>query len=82
MARVLNELIRELNKLPFQLPRYIIIILDKDLIANADLYDYGVSRTIEDTLKWLLININLAIEMCKEDIMGKRPGGISMTSEP
>ena len=82
LARVLNELIKELNKPPYQLPRYIIVILDKDLIANADLYDYGVSRTIEDTLKWLLININQAIETRKEDIMGKRPGGISTTSEP
>ena len=42
LARVHNSLVDALNKDNY-LPRYIIIILDKDLIVNADLYNYGVS---------------------------------------
>ena len=82
LARVFNRLVKQLNEEPFILPRYIIITLDKDLIQSADLFDYGVSRIIEDTLKWLLININMVIEMRKEDLAGKHAGAVSTTSEP
>ena len=82
LAKVLNGLVKALNQSPFILPRYILVVLDKDLIANADLYDYGVSRMLEDTLKWLLININMVVESRKEDLIGKRAGAVSTTSEP
>ena len=82
LAKVLNGLVKALNQSPFVLPRYILVMLDKDLITNADLYDYGVSRTLEDTLKWLLININTVVELRKEHLIGKRAGVVSTTSEP
>ena len=56
--------------------------MDADLIINAKVYDFGVSRTFEDTLKWLLININRTIELRKDDLLRKRPGAVSTTSEP
>ena len=62
---------KSLNTAPFILPRYILIFLDKDLITNTELYDYGVSRTIEDTLTWLLNNIDQTIETRKEHLPGK-----------
>ena len=83
LARILNAFIDELND-PHKhhLPRYVLIMLDKDLIYNAKVYDFGVSRTFEDTLKWLLVNINRCIEICKEDLKKKRKGTVSSTSEP
>ena len=83
LARVFNALVRGLNhKLEPLLPRYILIMLDIDLIQHAEVFDYGVSRTFEDTLKWLLININAVVETRKEDLMGKRPGAVSSSMEP
>ena len=58
------------------------IFIDKDLITNAGVYDFSVTRTIEDTLKWLLININQTIEVRKHDIMSKRLGALSSSAEP
>ena len=82
LARLFNHLVTALNTPPYVLPRYILIIIDRDLITNAELYDYGVSRTLEDTLKWILINIDQTIETRKEDLVEKRPCAVSTTSEP
>ena len=82
LARVYNQLVKALNTELYVLPRYILIILDKDLISNAELFDFGVSHTIEDTLKWLLVNMDQTIETRKEDLAGKRAGAVSTTSEP
>ena len=82
LAWVFNQLIKVLNEPPYILPRYILIMLDRDLITIAELFDYGVLHTIEDTLQWLLKKINQVIETRKQDLMGKRPGAVSTTSEP
>ena len=81
LARVYSVLVEALNE-SLRLPRYILVMLDRDLIANADLYDYGVSCTIKDTLKWILINTNHAIEKHKLDLIRKRKGAVSSASEP
>ena len=70
LARIYNSLVEGLNS-SHQLPQYIMVMLDRDLIVNVDLYDYGVSRTIEDTLKWLSINLNQALEQRKLDLIQK-----------
>ena len=57
-------------------------MLDKDLIENAKVYDYGVSRMLEDTLKWLLININRWLELHKSDLKKKRKGAALSSAEP
>ena len=41
LSRVYNQMVDEMN-LNFILPRYIIVMLDLDLIVNASLFDYGV----------------------------------------
>ena len=83
LARIINALITGINDaVPQHLPRYILIMLDADLIREAKVFDFGVSRMIEDCIKWLLINVNMAIETRKADLMEKRPGAVSSTSEP
>ena len=81
LARIYNAFIKALNE-NHHLPRYVIILLDKDIIVYIDHFDFSISKTIEDVLKWLLININQAIETRKQDLLGKRPGAISSLSEP
>ena len=83
LARIYNSLIKAINSdKNHHLARYILIFLDADLIMNANIFDYGVSRTLEDTLKWLLINVNRVIDLGKDDLIGKRPGSVSSSLEP
>lgn len=75
LAKVFNALAKGLNDLlQVFLPCHIIIVLDKDLMVNAEVDEEGpITSTIEDCLKWLLININCMIETRKEDLASKRP---------
>ena len=81
---MINALAKGLND-PLQvfLLHHIIIVLDKDLMVNAEVDEEGpFTSSIEDCLKWLLININCMIETRKEDLAGKRPGLIISVAEP
>ena len=85
LARIVNVVVKGLNEdlaTRYYLPRYVIIMLDKDLINNIGLFDYGESRSIEDTLKWLLININRVFELRKTDLLAKKVGAVSSSAEP
>ena len=82
-ARVVNSLVKGINEsTPPHLPRYVVILLDKDFIENIRIFDYGVSEAFETMLKWLLININNMIEVRKSDLIAKRPGTVSTSSKP
>ena len=81
LARVNNALIDKLNE-EYYLPQYILIMLDKDMITASKVYDYGVTRTLEDNLIWLLININHNVELHKDDLKKKRAGAIVSETEP
>ena len=57
-------------------------MLDKDLVQYVQVFDYGVSCTFGDTLKWLLINIDRCVEIQKKSMRTKHKGAVSSTSEP
>ena len=57
-------------------------MFDKDLIVNAQIFDYGAHETFERTLKWFLCNIVRLVEIRKEDLWSKRPGAVTYRSEP
>ena len=83
LVRIINTLTKEMNSPTHQhLPCYIVILLDKDLVHEANVFDFGVSETLEDIIKWLLINVNRCVELRKEDLRGRRPGAISTEAEP
>ena len=81
LARIINALIDKLNE-HSHLPRYIVILIDKDLILNAQVFDFGVCDTFEHTTRWLLNNIVCVIEQRKIDLHNKRPGSVVAGSEP
>ena len=84
MAQILNALVNHMNRSDIKphLPKYILNLMDKDLIADMKIFDYGVRETFQDILKWVLMNFANAIEVRKEDMHGKCPGSILQASEP
>ena len=70
LSRILNATVKAINNSPQgHLPKYLMLILDLDIIVNAQVFDYGVTKTLEDLCKWLLININNAVETKKADLL-------------
>ena len=83
LAQIYNALVSALNDDDnVHLPRYLIIVLDYDLIQAANVYDFGVVEVFEDLLKWLLINLSSTVELRKKELIKKRPGAVSTTMEP
>ena len=83
LGRLVNALVDRMNdrKRP-HLPRYIVIMLDKDLIVDAKTYDYGACDTFETTVQWLLHNIVHAVDTRKSDLHLRRSGALVAGSEP
>ena len=78
LTRILNAIIEGFNRC-VKLPRYIFIILDKNLIEAAVFYkyDYGVKKMLERWMRWLSRTLDRYIETRKQDLISKRPGAVS-----
>ena len=72
LARINNAIVYALNN-DEKLPRYIMLIPDKDLIEVAvkEHHDCGLKGMLGYFLDWLLKNININIETCKQDLYSK-----------
>ena len=92
-ARLVNSLIHALNEKPVQdregryvgaaqfLPRFIIIIVDWDIVKHIGHFKFGMSIMIEKVLKWIITNMECAIMTRKEDLLRVKLGAI-VSSEP
>ena len=79
---MVNSLVEGLNKYT-QLPRYIFMIPDKDVITSClrD-FDFGVNKILDDFLSYMFRQINKVIERRRIDLMYKRPGALPSSFEP
>ena len=62
----------------YHLPRYIIMVLDKDLIEGINFYEHGESMVIGRMVNWISREIGQALEARSEDLYGKKPGATYM----
>ena len=79
IARVINSLIDALNEC-HRLPRFLVIILDCDIIDDADPFKVD-QLFMQRVTMWLLKQIDLLIKHRRLEITEKRPGAI-FTSDP
>ena len=73
MVRILNALIRALNKHE-HLPQYIIVIPDIDILTSLKLYDFGVTNLIDTNLTWLLKQLSRVVITRRENLKQKQMG--------
>ena len=81
MARVVNATIEGLNSKE-HLPKYVLVLLDKDLIENLNYFEYGISELLDTCVYWLVKEFNRMFEARREDIHQKKPGALSTATEP
>ena len=75
-ARIINALFEGLNERD-RLPCYLVIIPDKDLISDIDVFEFGASRIITDVLQWMLKEINMFLHRKRLEILDKKPGAVA-----
>ena len=80
ITRTYNTLVETLNS-RHALPRFLVIALDKDIIADVDVFDWDADILIETAVNWLVKKIELVIRRKRSDLLEKKPGGI-YTGDP
>ena len=77
LPRLLNPITDAFND-NHRLPKYIIIIPDKDLLmAIRNRINFGTSRVLGVTVHYLIKQIDKMIQRRMDDLMDKRPGAIA-----
>ena len=78
--RVINAFIEGLNEM-VKLPKYILVVLDKNLIDAVDT-EFGVKLALMKMVNYISNELIKAINCRKDDIKMKRPGGLASSGEP
>ena len=82
-ARFVNSLIEGLNE-KLTLPKYIIIILEKDFLEGVlpRLYDHGLKTIMREGMEWIMKTMSRILDSRKEQLRSRRPGTLSTSAEP
>ena len=75
IARIINSLIDGFN-MNDHLPRFIVVIIDHDIIKDVDVFDRNAHKTIGDNVHWLVHQIDILVKRKKAEIQVKRPGAL------
>ena len=73
--RILNSVVEAFNKRD-HLPKYIIFILDKDIIEDVDVFSFDAVKTLGKITAWLIKQINLMLRCRRADLTECRPGAV------
>ena len=83
LTRFNSALVEKLNDTKCsKLPRYILILLDKDMINFTNYANFGVKSMFKQFCTWLQSNTTVHIETWKEYIRSKKPGVLTSSAEP
>ena len=58
------------------LPRFIVVIINHDIIKDVDVFDRNAHKTIGDNVHWLVHQIDILVKRKKAEIQVKRPGAL------
>ena len=77
IARVINSLTEAFNSRR-RLPHFLVIVLDKDIIEDADPFMMDWLR-LQKLINWLMRQIDVLVKRCRLEITEKCPGAIFAT---
>ena len=81
MTKWVNSVIEGLNS-KYKLPRYVMLLPDKDLIVNLNYFQYGVKDLYTDCLTWVVNQLDRHFAARREDLKHSKPGAVSAVTEP
>ena len=76
-ARIMNGLVNGMKEY-VRLPKYLIVILDDELITHINHFDTGFRVMSGGLINWMANNIIRAIEFRKKDLLRIRVGAVSV----
>ena len=76
LLRVNNAFIEGINRRE-HLPKYIIMVLDRDLIDMINRFDFGISTQLERCVKWLAIQMERTLSARREQLTAMKAGVVT-----
>ena len=77
VTRIFNALVKELNDAE-HLPKYIIMILDKDILETLDTSKFNPKKLIRAEVYWLQQQVSKYLLARRENLRNHRPGAITI----
>ena len=75
IGRTLNALIEAVNGKNASLPKYLLVLMDKDVIEDVDdIFDFEASKIVATLTQWLVKQVHTVIRRKKVDLLDKKPG--------
>ena len=75
LFQINNVFIEAINRRD-QLPKFIIIVLDHDLIDMINRFDFGITAELERCVKWLAIQMERSLAAKKDQMWNIKPGSV------
>ena len=75
VGRILNGLIDELNTSHI-LPKYLVIIIDSDVIEDLNIFEFGVHKGLALNVNWLAKQVDLTLRCKRLQNREKCPGSV------
>ena len=72
---MINSVIKALNDNQ-RLPKFLIVILDKDILDDLKSFEFGVEKEMAVILNWLTRQIDIVIRRKKLQIATAKPGAL------
>ena len=78
MACIINQVVKALNEIGQnkRMPRFIIVIPDRDILRYINYLGFGISHLIGTCLESIIRKINNHIESRKDNLRKKKPGAL------
>ena len=77
LARILNSFTEALNTKP-RLPKYVIIVPEKDLIRDINFFGFGASDVFSAAIIWLATEMETKVRRRTMQLLEKKPGALSI----
>ena len=74
-TRIVNSVISGVNQ-THGLPRFLVIMPDKDLLCNMDVFHPEICHLIRENVDWMVRQISMVVRRKKADLLDKKPGAI------
>ena len=70
----INALLDQLNSKDARLLKYLIVIMDRNLIEDLDVSDEDIHKIIPQEVNWFVRQINTILRRKRIDLLEKKPG--------
>ena len=78
IGRIFNSLVHRLNTRD-RLPRFLVVVTDKDIIEDVNVFEYGAGVEIMKNIEWLFKQIEIVIRHKHTELINARPGAVYMS---